>query len=197
MKLARAGYLSDVRFGSWQWTHGDGTKASIQITGDRQAVTLDYRVKAGGEDWQTVHQRIRIRWTPCRFGGERPWFVCDVSSDGVYCGRCVAKLYGAGRLFACRPVSKTILLRSRRTPELPALSTSYVPTCSRRYAAPSVHASDSHRPRYPGSCLSGKLCSRESLLEQARKLTEPYASNGRQVVVVFATGVRGFLVWTV
>jgi hypothetical protein len=102
MKLARAGYLSDVRFGSWQWTHGDGTKASIQISGGRQAVTLDYRVKAGGEDWQTVHQRVPIRWTPCRFAGERPWFVCDVSANGVYCGRRVAKLYGAGRLFACR-----------------------------------------------------------------------------------------------
>ena len=38
----------------------------------------------------------------CRFGGERPWFVCDVHANGVYCGRRVAKLYGAGRLFACR-----------------------------------------------------------------------------------------------
>ena len=41
-------------------------------------------------------------WTACRFGGERPWFVCSVASNGVYCGRRVTKLYGAGRLFACR-----------------------------------------------------------------------------------------------
>ena len=32
-----------------------------------------------------VQQRVPIRWTPCRFGGERPWFVCDVSANGVYC----------------------------------------------------------------------------------------------------------------
>jgi hypothetical protein len=102
MKLARAGYLSGVRFGGWQWTYGDGTTASIEITGARNAVTLDYRVRSDGEDWQSVHQRVPIRWTPCRFGGARPWFVCAVSANGVYYGRQVAKLYGAGRLFACR-----------------------------------------------------------------------------------------------
>jgi hypothetical protein len=102
MKLARAGYLSDRNFGSWRWTYGDGTTASIQITGARDAVTLDYRIRSHSEDWQSVRQRVPIRWTPCRFGGERPWFVCDVHANGVYCGRRVAKLYGAGRLFACR-----------------------------------------------------------------------------------------------
>jgi hypothetical protein len=49
-----------------------------------------------------VQQPVPIRWTPCRFGGERPWFVCEVTAGGVHCGRTVAKLYGAGRLFACR-----------------------------------------------------------------------------------------------
>jgi hypothetical protein len=33
---------------------------------------------------------------------ERPWFVCSVSCNGAYCGRQVTRLYGAGRLFACR-----------------------------------------------------------------------------------------------
>jgi hypothetical protein len=55
-----------------------------------------------GEDWSDVEQRVAIAWTPCRFGGERPWFVCSVASNGVYCGRRVAKLYGPDRLFACR-----------------------------------------------------------------------------------------------
>ena len=102
MKLAKAGFLSGMPFGGWQWTRGDETTASIQITGARDAVTFDYRIRSHGEDWQSVRQRVPIRWTPCRFGGERPWFVCDVHANGVYCGRRVAKLYGAGRLFACR-----------------------------------------------------------------------------------------------
>jgi hypothetical protein len=102
MKVARAGYLSGSRVGGWQWTYGDGTTALIGITGGREAVTLNYRIKSGGEDWQTVQQRVPIRWTRCRFGGERPWFVCDVLANGVHCGRQVAKLYGAGKFYACR-----------------------------------------------------------------------------------------------
>jgi hypothetical protein len=102
MKVARAGYLSGSRSGGWQWTYQDETTAFIGITGGRQAITLDYRTQTRGEDWQPVHQRVPIRWTPCRFGGERPWFVCDVMANGVHCGRQVAKLYGSGRLFACR-----------------------------------------------------------------------------------------------
>ncbi len=102
IKVARAGYLSGLRVGGWQWTRQDRTTAFIGITGGRQAITLDYRIKSGGEDWQPVHQRVPIRWTSCRFGGERPWFVCDVFANGAHCGRQVAKLYGAGRLFACR-----------------------------------------------------------------------------------------------
>ncbi len=35
-------------------------------------------------------------------GGQRPWFICGVHASGIYCGRRVTKLYGAGKLFACR-----------------------------------------------------------------------------------------------
>jgi hypothetical protein len=101
IKLVRAGYMSD-RWGAWQWTYQDGTKAWIEMRGGKNQIALDYRVRSHSEDWQKVHQPVPIRWTPCHFGGERPWFVCDVRANGVYCGRQVAKLYGAGRLFACR-----------------------------------------------------------------------------------------------
>jgi hypothetical protein len=102
MKLARTGYLTGSRLGSWQWSYRDSSTASVSVTGGREAIRLDFRVRTHDADWQSVSQRIPIRWTSCRFGGERPWFVCDVSANGVYCGRQVAKLYGAGRLFACR-----------------------------------------------------------------------------------------------
>jgi hypothetical protein len=102
MKLARAGYLSGLQLGSWQWTYQDGTTNSIGMRGGRHEIVLDYRIRSYGEDWQSVHQRVPIRWTSCRFGGERPWFVCDVAANGVYCGRQVAKVYLAGRLFACQ-----------------------------------------------------------------------------------------------
>ena len=72
-----------------------------------------------------------------------------------------------------RPISQTILPRLRRTQELPALSFSHVPARSCRYTALSLHAPDSHRARYAGSCLSGGSAARECCSEQARKLTEP------------------------
>ena len=40
--------------------------------------------------------------TACHFGGQRPWWVCTVYSNGRYCGRRAAVLYCAGELFACR-----------------------------------------------------------------------------------------------
>lgn len=102
MGLERVGYLAGPRLGSLQWASRDGPTASVLVTGGRDAVRLNYKVRSSAEDWQPVSQRIPIQWTPCRFGGERPWFICDVSSNGVYCGRRVAKLYGGGRYFACR-----------------------------------------------------------------------------------------------
>jgi hypothetical protein len=102
MQLARADYLSGPRQGSWKWNDLGGMTASIQIKGSHELVTLEYRVRDASGDWHAVRQDVPIRWSPCRFGGERPWFLCDVFADGTYCGRRVAKLYGAGRLFACR-----------------------------------------------------------------------------------------------
>jgi hypothetical protein len=63
---------------------------------------LRYRVSFPGLESSGVVQSVPVVWTACRFGGERPWFVCPGLSNGTGCGRRVTKLYGAGRLFACR-----------------------------------------------------------------------------------------------
>ncbi len=58
--------------------------------------TLDVRrlkregfIATGQEQLKGV---ARLEWTPCNFGGERPWFVCP----GEGCARRVAILYGPG-----------------------------------------------------------------------------------------------------
>jgi len=79
--------------------------ASISVETERHRVALKYRTRRYGEDWASVKQQFPVAWTPCRFGGERPWFICSVYANGTYCGRQVTKLYQAGRLFACRQCS--------------------------------------------------------------------------------------------
>jgi hypothetical protein len=91
----RLGYLNDSVSLTWSWRSNSETVASIGVIADRNVATLRYRVRSGDGKWKDLEQSIPICWSPCRFGGERPWFRCN-------CGRRVMRLYGAGCLFACR-----------------------------------------------------------------------------------------------
>jgi hypothetical protein len=84
-------------------TYGGEPSGSISVRTEVDAVVLMYRARSWRDiEWKSVHQRVPINWTACHFGGRRPWFVCPGFSDGQYCGRRVALLYGTGELFACR-----------------------------------------------------------------------------------------------
>ena len=41
---------------------------------------------------------LRLTWTPCNYGGSRPWFLCP----GEGCGRRVAIVYGPSSPPLCR-----------------------------------------------------------------------------------------------
>src|SRR6478735_9302176 len=96
LELHRRGYLRSSGWFSCAWTRDGERLASINVQAQRDAVTLKYQSRSYGEDWSDVEQRVAIAWTPCRFGGEQPWFVCSVAANGVYCLRSVTKLYRAG-----------------------------------------------------------------------------------------------------
>lgn len=85
---------------SWQqWTNGRGdVVGSIQslMNSDGDALTLIYRVRENGGEWQDVRERIMLDATPCHYGGERPWLSCP----GCFSRRRV--LYSAGGRFRCR-----------------------------------------------------------------------------------------------
>ena len=112
------------RWFSWAWTRRRRTIASIQVESGRDQVTLKYRSRSYGEEWSDVRQTVPLKWTPCRFGGERPWFICSVYSNGRYCGRNVTKLYGAGKLFPA--ASATALpMPANKNPPINAASTAH------------------------------------------------------------------------
>jgi hypothetical protein len=80
--------------------------ASIRVRTEWQAVGLMFRVLRA-EGWEDNQQRVPVTWTPCHLGGGRPWFRCNVQTNGQHCGRRVALLYGAGGPFACRTACRT------------------------------------------------------------------------------------------
>jgi hypothetical protein len=53
-------------------------------------------------DWQSIEQIVWLTWTPCNYGGQRPWFICPNEVNGHRCKRRVAVLYLASRYFLCR-----------------------------------------------------------------------------------------------
>ena len=76
------------------WQNPDGHQAaSLNVTTEPEGVTLSYTYHG-----EPIRYRIPITWSPCPYGGRRPWFLCP----NLHCRRRVAKLYLAGRYFLCR-----------------------------------------------------------------------------------------------
>ena len=75
------------------WTRGN-SKSSVMLN-----VLLGRRVLVSytNAERQAILERIDIEWTPCHFGGERPWWTCP------HCGRRCAIVYARGPWpFMCR-----------------------------------------------------------------------------------------------
>ncbi len=103
--LHREGLLKSWLSFSLRWSRAGRETGSIGgmvegTSGNRpERVVLSYRHRSGASgEWEDVRESVTLEWTPCNFGGERPWFLCP----GVRCGRRVAVLYGPGKYFLCR-----------------------------------------------------------------------------------------------
>ena len=102
-KLHREGALRPGALFSSSWSGFDRETGSISGSVSRDRVILSYRHRSGlGADWEDVKEPVPLEWTPCNFGGERPWFVCPGVVNRIACGRRVAILYGPGKYFLCR-----------------------------------------------------------------------------------------------
>lgn len=75
----------------------DRVHATIGIRAAAGSIALSYNYTAHGRAAEAISQTIWMETTGCALGGHRRWFACPT------CSRRVAVLYGAGRLFACRP----------------------------------------------------------------------------------------------
>jgi hypothetical protein len=82
----------------------------LASSGENQLFLLEASSSKGLDLWPVV-QRVQVAWTPCRYGGRRPWFLCPVTS----CGRKCDKIYLKGGFFACRKCHR-LAYASQREP---------------------------------------------------------------------------------
>jgi len=101
-RMSKAGCLKPGHWGGWQWMRDGEVVAKIGLRAETGKLVLDFKVRYGGNDWQDTKQPVPIVWTECRFGGERPYFLCPGVVNGQKCGRRVVKLFAGGRYFLCR-----------------------------------------------------------------------------------------------
>jgi len=109
-RFQRSGVLEWRHPFRWQWKGpGDGV-ATIDCRAADDHVLLEYRARTPGGEWESLHCRVPLDWTPCNYGGQRVWWRCPTQG----CGRRVAVLFGA-RLFACRHCHRLAYRSQRET----------------------------------------------------------------------------------
>lgn len=95
--LHRGGWLKPGAQSQTNWTRNGERVAWISLRASEAGVSLSYRQRRAGQEWQDMDYLVRVEWTPCALGGARPWWLCPAQG----CGRRVAVLFG-GDIFACR-----------------------------------------------------------------------------------------------
>jgi hypothetical protein len=96
-RLHQRGHLRPGSQFGWHWTRDGEEIGSIGLSTHAQSVHLSYTRTARGEP-ETKSYNVPLVYTPCYFGGTRPWFICP------WCDRRCAVLYGISGdgYFACR-----------------------------------------------------------------------------------------------
>ena len=85
------------------WSCNGRDTGSISMSAKTDHIELIYKHRSPREaEWEDVKQPVSLTWTPCNYGGKRPWFICPGVVNGRYCGRRVAVLYAGGKYFLCR-----------------------------------------------------------------------------------------------
>jgi hypothetical protein len=115
-ELQRDGLLLPGRTLSAQWTCNGKAIAFINVEVESDHVVLKYNYKRLDGTWQPITYIVNINWTPCNYGGQRPWFICPMGG----CGQRVAILYGSS-IFACRHCHQLAYQTQRETVDNRAL----------------------------------------------------------------------------
>jgi hypothetical protein len=75
------------------WSNG----SNIAIKPKTNSIELSYSISREDQK-EEVNYTVQLSWTPCYYGGKRPWFICP----GRGCNKRTANLYLMGKYFLCR-----------------------------------------------------------------------------------------------
>ena len=153
--LHRAGVLSPGRSDVWCWYRDGQVVASVALAvhGERRADTVGVAYTAGTSP-RPIAVAVQVTWTPCHYGGHRPWFYCPL------CGARVAVLY-VSRSLRCRTCAG-LVYESQRESDM----TRYMRKARRVRVRLGGHALDDDvppRPKGMHGATYARLC--DQLLE--------------------------------
>jgi hypothetical protein len=74
--LQREGLLTPGRSCNLTWTRLGRTEGAIGLQAEPDRLILNYRYQSHGGDWRSTEYPVQLDWTPCTFGGRRPWLLC-------------------------------------------------------------------------------------------------------------------------
>jgi hypothetical protein len=96
--LNHAGCLYTGYQGTYSWNCDGEPAGNIMYRVENGRIVLVYRCRENEGEWMPVELPVRLEYTPCNYGGNRPWFICPMQG----CRRRVAVLYPIGKYFGCR-----------------------------------------------------------------------------------------------
>jgi len=94
-EISKASKLEHDYAGVITWTTYLGHEYRIRVKVIPMAVELEYEVGRGANP-KFMKYIVRLTFTPCNFGNQRPWFSCPG------CAKRVSKLYLKDEYFLCR-----------------------------------------------------------------------------------------------
>ena len=113
--LRKRGMLRPGYCGSLSWNLGGEPAGNIRFRMFESGMEVNYRYRAGSDDWRDVSEYIPFAFTPQHLGGERRWFRC------LRCRRRCAVLYG-GTHYRCRKCWNLAYQSQHEAPHSRALS---------------------------------------------------------------------------
>ncbi|MDP2519032.1 hypothetical protein [Shimia thalassica] len=100
--MQRQGCLKAGFTGNWTWSRDGKVISQIGFRTEASCLTLDYHISQRAAERELTTQSVRLTYTDCNYGGQRPYFRCPGVVNGQHCGRRVSKLFSGGRYFLCR-----------------------------------------------------------------------------------------------